>query len=123
MTIDAKDFSIEKLVGYMVDDHASRWRRHAVIIPDYMPPFPHADTRPTCVVRFGPEGKDAQWLRYSRGPMQGFSWDIYGDDMIDPELALLALHRAPPPPILMGRKFYQEFTFPLRQASEKGGAK
>jgi hypothetical protein len=123
MTIDAKSFSIEKLVGYMLDDHASRWRRHAVIISGYMPPFPRADTRPTCVVRFGPDDKDGQWLRCAGGPLGGLFWDIYGDDMGNQELALLALCRAPAPPILMGQKFYQTFSVPLRQASEKGGAK
>lgn len=93
------------------------WLKHITIIPDYMPPYPREDTRPTCQIRYQVEGSDdhdAQWLRYFEGPIQGYFWDIYGSDFVRPELALLALTKAPPPPATFGRKFYQEFKVPLR---------
>ena len=36
-------------------------------------------------------------LRYSKGPKQGFFWDIYGDDFHSYELALVGLSKAPMP--------------------------
>ncbi len=44
--------------------------------------------------------KDSEYpayLRFSCGPSQGYFWDIYGDNMIDTELAVLALSKAPYP--------------------------
>jgi len=73
------------------------WRKDAVIIEDYMPPYPRPDTRPAVVIRHGSGGH--QWfLRYSRGPRQGHFWDNYGEDYLNRELAELALSQAPPPP-------------------------
>ena len=37
-------------------------------------------------------------LRHSRGPVQGYLWDIYGDDFQSLGIALLALSQAPEPP-------------------------
>lgn len=97
--INPKLFTVESLLEVLLEDkHFQRdtrndtWRKHAEIVPDYMPPYPQKDTRPTCQVRCG----DA-WLRYSRGPKQGFFWDIYGDDFGNPALALMALLQAPVP--------------------------
>lgn len=103
--IDPALFTVERLLATMLDDmhgNVDRWRKYAEIIPKYMPPYPSAETRPSCVVRW----RD-NYLRYSKGPRQGFSWDIYGDDMQTPELALLALLQAPVPP---GALTYTAFT-------------
>lgn len=74
-----------------------RWRRKAEIIPNYMPPYPTKDARPSCVVRFGSDPERACFLRYSKGPQAGYFWDVYGDDMLNPYLALMALLNAPYP--------------------------
>ena len=112
--IDSSLFTVERLLGAMFDDMAGnvdRWRRYAEIIPKYMPPYPSKDTRPSCVVRW-----HKSYLRYSKGPVQGYSWDMYGDDMLSPELALLALLRAPIPPCAMTR---EAFTGEMMNGNEK----
>lgn len=94
--IDPSLFTVERLLATMLDDVAGnvdKWRKFAEIIPKYMPPHPREDTRPRCVVRLGDS-----FLRHSAGPRQGYFWDMYGDDMRTPEMALLALLRAPIPP-------------------------
>jgi hypothetical protein len=75
-----------------------RWRRDCEIVVDYMPPFPRPETLPRCVVRCG-----ESFLRYSKGPVQGYSWDCYGDDMHCREWAMVALSKAPVPPHLLRR--------------------
>jgi hypothetical protein len=70
-----------------------RWHRDCEIVPNYMPPFPRADTKPRVIVRH----RNGASLRYSAGPRQGYYWDHYGDDMITVELAILALAEAPDP--------------------------
>ena len=84
---------VRDLLSLREYDFWYRWRGKCEIIPQYMPPFPRPDTRPVLVVRHG-----NSFLRYSRGPRQGFFWDIYGDDLHTVGLALLALLEAPPPP-------------------------
>jgi hypothetical protein len=93
--IDATMFNVQELVRLMLgsDWKCDDWRKHATIVPAYMPPYPHPREKPRCVVKFG-----GVFLRHSKGPRQGHSWDMYGDDYITPELALLALCEAPPPP-------------------------
>lgn len=94
-------FTVERLLATILDTaHGNRnvWWRLAEIVPDYMPPFPGPETLPMCVVRVG-----ESFLRYSKGPRQGYFWDIYGDDFMTPELALMALAQAPVPPSLLGR--------------------
>ena len=88
-------FDMDKLVRLLLTEH---WMHECEIIPQYMPPFPRDDTRPTCQLRCANEGGAAWFLRYSNGPLQGYFWDVYGDDMHSPELALLAISRSPPPP-------------------------
>jgi hypothetical protein len=74
------------------------WHKKCEIIPDYMPPYPQKDTRPTVQVRYaGFSTEHPAFLRYSCGPKQGFFWDSYGDDMQSVELAVLALAKAPAP--------------------------
>ena len=81
----------EKLVGLLLEQH---WHKGCEVIDGYMPPYPRPDTRPSCVVRYAPFNC---FLRYSKGPRQGFFWDTYGDAMDSIELALLALANAPAP--------------------------
>lgn len=86
-----------RLVNYLLDQE---WQQACEIIPDYMPPFPKKDadgkviTQPSVVVRF-PNGTNyPPYLRHSRGPKQGFSWDVYGDNFLNLELAVIALSQA-----------------------------
>ena len=81
----------EKLVALLLEQH---WHKSCEVIDGYMPPHPGKDTQPKCVVRYVPFGC---FLRYSKGPRQGFFWDIYGDDMQTVELAVVALASAPAP--------------------------
>lgn len=95
------DINTSELVSVMLGTYENgphRWRRDCEIIADYMPPFPGPETRPKCVVRCG-----ESFLRYSKGPVQGYGWDIYGDDMQRPEWAIIALSQAPLPPHLLKR--------------------
>lgn len=100
LAIDASSFSMATLLDCLMRDwrHGSNWRRRAVIIREYMPPCPSADTLPKCVVKLG-----GSFLRHSAGPSQGHFWDLYGDDYHSPEMALLALIESEPPPWLLKR--------------------
>lgn len=103
--INPKLFTVEKLLAAFFDNnHGNRdaWRALASIVPDYTPPYPRED-RPRCVVRF-----DNSFLRYSCGPRQGHFWDVYGDDYLTPEFALIALLEAPIPPGVMSGKVWNE---------------
>lgn len=104
--------SFQRLVGLLLDE---QWHGKCEIISDYMPPFPGKDTRPSVQVRYNDGTKYPPFLRYSKGPKQGFFWDIYGDDMQCVELAVIALSKAPYPrgvgPIT--------FTIPLRQPNDE----
>jgi len=91
---DPVQFDPAKLIGYLLSEH---WMHECKIIPDYMPPYPHKDTRPTCQVQYTYEDGSKTFLRYSNGPLQGYFWDVYGDDMHSPELALVAISQASPP--------------------------
>lgn len=93
--LDTGNINVQKLVNAMFEQH---WMHECKIIPDYMPPFHGNDTRPKCVVAFTDADGGVSYLRHSNGPRQGFSWDIYGDDFIYPELAIVAIAAAIPPP-------------------------
>lgn len=100
--IDPKLFTVERLLATFFDDihgNVDKWRKHAEIVVGWMPPNPRADAKPKCVVRY-----QESFLRYSKGPRQGFSWDLYGDDLLTAELALVALLQAPPPPGIFKRE-------------------
>lgn len=95
--MDASMFDAQRLLNSILPNV---WQRHAEIIPDYLPPFPSPDMRPKVVVRWkdltDPNAK-YRYLRYSKGPAQGYFWDIGGEDFSTPELAAVALSMAPPP--------------------------
>lgn len=91
---DAGQFDPQRLVNLLLTQH---WMHKCQIIPAYMPPFPRPDTRPRCVVRYIYDSGEDTFLRHSGGPLQGFFWDMYGDDLNSPELALIAISQAPPP--------------------------
>jgi len=103
----------DKLVDLLLEEN---WQKECVIIPEYMPPYPREDTIPTVVVMYPNEHSNV-FLRYSKGPAQGFSWDIYGDDMQTPELAILALSKAPVP--LNYRKAEYPVTFEIPIGEKK----
>jgi len=83
-----------KLAELLLDED---WHVRCEIIPNYMPKYPRDDTRPSVQVRYNDGSEYPPMLRYSRGPKQGFFWDIYGDDMQTVELAIVALSKAPTP--------------------------
>lgn len=91
MTIIA---NAERLVDLLLDQP---WHKNCEIIPNYMPPYPTKDTKPTVQVCCRNNPEHPAFLRYSRSPKQGFFWDVYGDDMQSAELAVIALSRAPAP--------------------------
>jgi hypothetical protein len=67
-----------------------RWQRECVILDGRKP-----DSSVCAVlVKHIPTGL---FLRCSQGPQQGYFWDGYGDHLLDPELALVAISQAPDP--------------------------
>lgn len=92
---DPGQFDAGKLICLLLTQH---WMHECEIDPKYMPPYPSKDTKPTCQVHYRYKDGKTTGLRYSHGPLQGYFWDIYGDDMHSPELALVAISQAPPPP-------------------------
>lgn len=91
------------------------WTDRCEIIPAYMPRFPMPDTRPSVQIRYNSGSDHPPFLRHSRGPLQGYFWDIYGDDFQSVALATIAISRAPPPRSVDPIKF----TIPLK-ARETG---
>ena len=70
-----------------------KWHKDCDIIPKYMPPHPLPNTKPKVVV-YSEIGNC--FLRHSQGPLQGYYWDVYPDDMMFIEWAIIALSQAPP---------------------------
>lgn len=99
--IDPSMFDVGRLVrGLLGIDWSmpgNAWREDCEIIVEYQPSNPILP--PRCVVRH----VSGSFLRHSKGPRQGHGWDMYGDDYQTPELALLALAIAPPPPAVIAR--------------------
>jgi hypothetical protein len=93
--IDPKLFTVESLLAALLDSQHGNWhhwRRNARIDPTYV----NAVTlKQICVVRYAD-----QFLRHSGGPRQGHFWDFYPDDYQTPDVALIGLLEAPPPPRL-----------------------
>lgn len=91
--IDPSIFTVESLLNTFLDDqfgNRDAWRKFASIEQ-----FSDSDKKLIWIVRFG-----QSFLRYSKGPLQGFCWDIYPDDFLRPALAFKALLEAPVPPTL-----------------------
>ncbi len=102
--MDLPPFNTDKLIKTLLSEH---WHKHCEIIPDYMPPHPHKDTRPTVKVKCG------EWfLRCSHGPIQGYFWDIYGDDLSCVEYAIIALSKSQAPPNFLP---YYKFEFKIEE--------
>jgi hypothetical protein len=96
--IDPSLFTVDKLLDALLYDlggNINAWRREAEIIPDYMPPYPCTDTKPSCEVRIGNS--------FLRREGRFLFWDMYGTDFGTPEEALLALLNAPVPPWMLQR--------------------
>lgn len=89
-----KKTSAEKLVKLLLKQP---WQQKVEFIPEYMPPYPRTLTEPKFVVRYNDGSEYPPFLRYSHGPVQGFFWDVYGDDFQALEWAVLAVHQAPAP--------------------------
>lgn len=84
----------ERLIEYLLDQP---WHKKCEIIPDYMPPYPGKDTKPSVQIRYNNGSEYPPFLRHSHGPKQGFFWDIYGADFHNVELAIIGLSQAPAP--------------------------
>lgn len=102
------------LVGYLLDQP---WHHECEVIPAYMPSNPSAETRPKVIVRHNNGTEYPAFLRHSCGPAQGFFWDIYGDDMQNPELAIIALSHAPYPRSVAPMIFHLPLNRPQTSAS------
>lgn len=81
-----------------------KWQMDAEIVPNYVPPYGKPTSAPYCVARVrihstqpNTEEDSYSYLRYSKGPVQGFFWDSYGDDLQSFEIAVIALSQAPAP--------------------------
>lgn len=94
MKISELSFDGPKLAKLLLDEP---WHKDCEIIPDYMPKYPREETRPTVQIRYNDGSEYAPLLRYSKGPKQGYFWDLYGEDMQTVELAIIALSEAPTP--------------------------
>jgi hypothetical protein len=93
--INPTDFNVDRLIKDLLN---FEWQRNCDIVPDYRPPYDKGEGFAKCVVRYRYSTGHEIFLRYSQGPRQGYFWDVYGSDMHRPELALVALSQAPPPP-------------------------
>lgn len=121
--IDLGMFSSDRLVTTLLNERERPWLKDVDIVPDYMPPHPRKDTNPRCVIRYSfIDKRDGEsehcFLRYSGGPRQGVFWDMYGDDFLYPELALIALVSAQAPPPALGLYFCLKFSIPLGPAPQ-----
>ena len=107
------------LMGMLLDE---QWHQKCEIIPDYMPPSPQPDTRPSVKIRFNDGTEYAPFLRYSHGPKQGYFWDIYGDYMHSIELAVFALSQAPAPRSVGPIVFHIPFPGTSDATAQKGAS-
>ena len=100
--IDPNLFTVKRLLARMLDTNGgniNKWWALCEIVPDYKAPFDKSNDKPRCVVRCRNPNLDYDhFLRGFQGPTQGHFWDIYGDNYITPEYALMALLSAPIPP-------------------------
>ncbi len=96
--IDTKIFNLEKLVDWLIGCPSSYpekiWIKDCEIF---------IDKENRIIIKHESKGNSTHYLRYSKGPRQGYSWDCYGDNFLTPEIALLALSKAPIPHYLIER--------------------
>lgn len=96
--INTKIFSIERLVdcliGYSNTSPEKIWIKDCEICLD-------GENR--VIVKHISKNNSTNYLRYSKGPDQGYFWDVYGEHFINFEIALIALSKAPIPPYLIER--------------------
>jgi hypothetical protein len=96
--IDTTIFNLERLIdwliGYSNSNPENIWIRDCEIIKNDKNEF---------VVKHKSKEYPARYLRYSKGPHQHYFWDIYGENFLIPELALIALSKAPVPHYLIER--------------------
>lgn len=74
----------------------SAWVRGCEILVSLSSEAKASDKSPAVFIRYK-AGEEYAYLRHSKGPLQGYFWDIYGDDFQSMALATLALYKAPPP--------------------------
>lgn len=105
-----EQFDMRRLVNRLLNQH---WMHECVIqvsdpnveangVVDHSIPYPQRIRGIHVYFPYvGHEGKEARWcLRYSHGPGTGTFWDSIADDFHSPELALIELAKAYPPPSL-----------------------
>jgi len=97
MKISPKLIDIQELFDYLLPP--SSWQHHCSLVAKIIPSYPGpARTPERVLVMYTRSEKTTVYLRYSKGPKQGYFWDLYGDDFQTPTLAIFALTRAPAPP-------------------------
>ncbi len=95
------DIDHERLIAYLLPQP---WQNDCTIIT----------SNNQTIVTFPNEHQDV-YLRYSKGPQQGFMWDIYGDNMLNNELALIALSQAPIPINYRKAEYPLVFKLPIKE--------
>lgn len=108
--LPVEQFDMRKLVNQMLGQH---WMHECVIQTsdqqsarfedlDFSVPYPERIKGTHVYYPYlDRDGKEARWcLRYSNGPGTGTLWDSVADDFHSPELALVELAKAYPPPAL-----------------------
>ena len=116
--IDRALIDAAKLLDVLLDHshgNVNKWIDLVEIVPDYVPPFPRDDTRPSIQVRCLVNPKEPEpgpgiatgrhlYLRTSGHAgwrNGGYFWDMYGTGFASIEYALLAAIHAPVPPTLL----------------------
>lgn len=95
--IDASCINVPILIEAMLNIEnvpGNWWRRDCEFVTK------ERGGRSILAIRHAPTGR---YLRHSKGPVQGHSWDMYGDDYMRPEWALIALSMAPAPDMIRPR--------------------
>lgn len=101
-----KEVSMDQLVRQLTEDKP--WLKDVDLVYEE-----RRDYGNVLVIRY--KGRESTvYLRHSKGPRQGFGWDVYGDNMLNPALALLAIIDAPPP------VNWRRVEFLLKEHAERG---
>lgn len=74
------------------------WQKHCVITKTKLTGDGFGTIPLKLVVSYISNDGGVKYLRHSKGPLLWYFWDIYGDDFLSPEVALIALSKSPPPP-------------------------